>query len=154
MRGARRVFGAAFKQEAIELLRRSGKSANQLAKELGINQTPLSRWRRTANAAPPGLNGFQAAEELKPLRRDVARLRMERDILKTAVAFFAKESTGRTRFIQAEKAPSLIEVLCRGMAVARSGVYARCRQPESARDRDNHWLGAHLRACYQECRGR
>jgi len=92
MSRSRRVFGAEFKQEAMALLRRSGKSANQLAKELGINQTTLSRWKREAETAPAGVNGFQAAEELTQLRREVERLQMERDILKKAAAFFAKES--------------------------------------------------------------
>ena len=92
MSRSRRVFGAEFKQEAIALLRRSGKSANQLAKELGITQTTLSRWKREADAAPSGTNGFHAAEELTQLRREVERLRMERDILKKAAAFFARES--------------------------------------------------------------
>ncbi len=41
---------------------------------------------------PPGSSGFLATEELKVLRREVEQLRMERDILKKAVAFFAKES--------------------------------------------------------------
>ena len=58
----------------------------------GINHTTLSRWQREAHATPPGTNGFQAAEELKQLRREVERLRMERDILNKAAAFFAKES--------------------------------------------------------------
>jgi transposase-like protein len=92
MKRDRRVFRPEFKQEAIEVVRRSGKSANQVAKDLGVNQTTLSRWQREANAAPRGTNGFQAAEELKQLRREVERLRMERDILKKAAAFFAKES--------------------------------------------------------------
>ncbi len=60
----------------------------------------------------------------------------------------------RYGFIQAEKAQYPVEMLCRVMAVARSGFYAWRRHPESARDRANHWLGAHLRACYQEFRGR
>ena len=92
MRQDRRAFSPEFKQEAIELLHRSGKSANQLAKELGINQTTLSRWKREGNGVRPGGNGFQTAEELTRLRREVERLRMERDILKKAAAFFAKES--------------------------------------------------------------
>ena len=91
MKRDRRIFSPEFKQEAIELVRRSGQSANQVAQELGINQTTLSRWREV-KATPPGTNGFQAAEELKQLRRAVERLRMERDILKKAAAFFAKES--------------------------------------------------------------
>lgn len=60
----------------------------------------------------------------------------------------------RYRFIQAEKAHYPVELLCRVMAVARSGFYAWCRQPESARARENHWLGVQLRTCYHECRGR
>lgn len=87
MKRERQAFSPEFKQEAIELVRRSGKSANQVATELGINQTTLSRWQREAHVAAPG-----ATEELKQLRREVERLRMERDILKKAAAFFAKES--------------------------------------------------------------
>jgi putative transposase len=60
----------------------------------------------------------------------------------------------RYRFIQAEKATYPVGVLCRVLAVARSGYYAWRRRPESARAHQNHWLGAHLRACYQEFRGR
>lgn len=92
MRRDRRAFSLEFKQEALELLRCSGKSANQVAKELGINQTTLSRWKRKADAIRPSVNGCQTAEELTQLRREVERLRMERDILKKAAAFFAKES--------------------------------------------------------------
>lgn len=89
---ARRSFTAEFKQEAVDLLRRSKKPQTQVAKDLGIAQTTLSRWALQADRMPLGSNGFLATEELKVLRRDVERLRQERDILKKAVAFFAKES--------------------------------------------------------------
>lgn len=92
MKRDRRAFSQEFKEEAVGLVRRSGKSANQVAKELGINQTTLSRWQREADDAPPRTHGFLVAEELKQLRREVERLRMERDTLKKAAAFFAKES--------------------------------------------------------------
>jgi transposase len=88
----RRKFSSEFKQEAVSLVRRSGQSANQVAKELGISQTALSRWLREAARHQSNPNGFQAAEELHALRREVTRLRMERDILKKAAAFFANES--------------------------------------------------------------
>jgi len=88
----RRKFTAEFKQEAVALVRRSGQSANQVAKELGVSQTALSRWLREATRSTSGPNGFRAAAELKSLRREVERLRMERDILKKAAAFFATES--------------------------------------------------------------
>jgi transposase len=92
MKQDRQAFSPEFKQEALALLHYSGKSANQLAKELGINQTTLSRWKREAEATPIGANGVQTTEELTALRREVECLRRERDILKKAAAFFARES--------------------------------------------------------------
>jgi transposase len=92
MSRARRVFSTEFKQEAVELVRRNGRSANQVATELGVNQTTLSRWKREAEATSSTGQGMPAAEELKQLRRENERLRMERDILKKAAAFFARES--------------------------------------------------------------
>ena len=88
----RRSFTPEFKQEAVDLCRRSGKSACQVARELGIPQPTFNRWMRQVTGAPLGSNSFLATEELKVLRREVEQLRMERDILKKAVAFFAKES--------------------------------------------------------------
>jgi len=88
----RRIFSPEFKQEAIELMRRSGQSANRVAKDLGMNQTTLSRWKREAEARAPKGQGRPASDELTQVRRDNERLRMERDILKKAAAFFAKES--------------------------------------------------------------
>ena len=87
----RRKFTSEFKAEAVALVRRTGESANQIAKELGVSQTALSRWLRQS-APSPWANGFQAVEEMQVLRREVERLRMERDILKKAAAFFANES--------------------------------------------------------------
>jgi len=92
MRPPRRSFTPEFKQEAVDLLRRSKKSQTQVAKDLGVGQTTLSRWALQAERMPLGPKGFLATEELKTLRREVERLRQERDILKKAVAFFAKES--------------------------------------------------------------
>jgi transposase len=62
-------------------------------RELGIAQPTLNRWTGEAAAAPLGSSCFLATEELKVLRREVEQLRQERDILKQAVAFFAKESS-------------------------------------------------------------
>ena len=67
----------------MRLLRESGKSARQLGRELGVSQSVLSRWKRQADEA----------EEVRRLRREVAQLRLDRDILKKATAFFAKESS-------------------------------------------------------------
>ena len=60
----------------------------------------------------------------------------------------------RYRFIQAEKAHYPVGVLCQMLAVARSGFYAWCRRPTSARAQQNQWLVTHIRVCYQASRGR
>ena len=89
----RKRYSPEFKQEAVDLVRRSGKSANQIAKELGIAQVSLSRWLRESAGAPEELQPFSLQEENQRLQKEVERLKMERDILKKATAFFAKEST-------------------------------------------------------------
>ena len=71
----RRSFTPEFKQEAVDLLRRSKKRQTQVAKDLGIAQTTLSRWALQADRMPLGTKAFLATEELKVLRRDVERLR-------------------------------------------------------------------------------
>ena len=81
----RRRFTLEFKQDAVDLCRRSGKSECQVARELGIPQPKLNRWMRQVAGAAQGSNSFLATEELKVLRREVEQLRMERDILKKAV---------------------------------------------------------------------
>jgi len=88
----RRSFTPEFKQEAVDLCRRTGKSACQVAREVGIPQSTFNRWMRQAAGAPLGSQSFLATEELKVVRRELEQIRMERDILKKAVAFFAKES--------------------------------------------------------------
>ena len=90
----RRSFTPEYKAEAVELVRASGKSLIQVARDLDLTETSLREWVRAAERekAPIALNGGER-EELEQLRRDVRVLRMERDFLKKAAAFFAKENT-------------------------------------------------------------
>ena len=89
---SRRSFTPDFKQNAVDLCRRSGKSECQVAREVGIPQSTINRWMRQAAGQPAKAKGFLAAEELKLLRRELDQVRMERDIVKKAVVFYAKES--------------------------------------------------------------
>ena len=74
--------------------RAPGKSARQVADELGMPQSVLSRWECTAdNAQKTPAETLSMEEEVRQLRRENERLRMEREVLKKATAFFAKEST-------------------------------------------------------------
>ena len=91
----RRAFTEEFKAEAVRLVRDSGKSVPTVARELDLTETALRSWVRQAEVdagqGPAGALTTAEREELGQLRREVRTLRMERDILKKATAFFAKE---------------------------------------------------------------
>ena len=88
----RKNYTDAFRQEAVRLLQVSGKSARQIGRELGVPQSVLNRWKKQSDASETVSDEDQSKnEELRQLRRENARLRMQRDILKKATAFFAKE---------------------------------------------------------------
>ncbi len=94
----RRKFTREFKLEAVRLVKDRGVSAAQAAKDLGVHLTVLRRWIEDFSSDPqqafPG-NGQMKPEqlEIQRLRTEVTKLKAERDILKKAAAFFAKEST-------------------------------------------------------------
>jgi transposase len=97
MTKTRRTYTDEFKREAIRLLESSGKSARQLERELGIGKTCLSRWKREleekGKQAFPGQGHVPLErEQVQELERQVEILRQERDILKKAVAIFARPS--------------------------------------------------------------
>jgi transposase-like protein len=92
----RRAFTTEFKAEAVRLVRKSGKSVPTVARELDLTETALRSWVRQAEVdagrGAPGALTSEEREELGRLRRETRTLRMEREILKKAAAFFAKES--------------------------------------------------------------
>ena len=92
----RRVFSDGFKADAVKLVRSGGRSIGQVAKDLDLTETSLREWVRQAEIelgeGPPDALTKAEREELGKLRRDVKRLQMEREILKKAAAFFAKEN--------------------------------------------------------------
>jgi transposase len=97
MTKARRQYSREFKQEAVQLLETSGKSASELERELGIGKGNLWRWKREFAAdgedAFPGQGRLTPDEErLRRLERENEILRQERDILKKAVAIFSRPS--------------------------------------------------------------
>ncbi|MFQ5935117.1 MAG: IS3 family transposase [Acidiferrobacterales bacterium] len=152
MNKRRSKFSAEFKQEAVALVKRSGKSANQVARELGISQTSLSRWIREVQASPGEENIFATQEELRRLRKEVERLRMERDILKKANGLLRQGIPVRYQFIEAEKARFPVIGLCRVLQVSRSGFYAWQARPESPRVRQNRRLELKIRAIHRGSR--
>src|SRR5512146_2723205 len=92
-RRQRRQFTAEFKAEAVRLVEHGGKSIPQVARELDLTESALRNWIEIARAEKQG--GLTADErlELIRLRKENKRLEMEREILRKATAFFAKESS-------------------------------------------------------------
>ena len=90
----RPAYPEEFRREAIELLR-AGRTPRELAESLGVSQQTLRNWRRQdqldRHERDDGLTGDER-DELRRLRRENARLMQERDLLKRAAAFFAKET--------------------------------------------------------------
>ena len=93
----RKHYSKQFKIDAVKLVTDQGFNVSEAARNLGIHHSSLRRWKRQlesdGNKAFPGKGNLSSEkEELNWLRKENKRLRMERDILKKATAFFAKES--------------------------------------------------------------
>lgn len=93
----RRYFTDEQKAEAVNIVKQSGKPVSQVAREMGLTESALRKWVKQSQIdAQPRLEGeLTSAEqqELVGLRRELKRVTMERDFLKKAAAFFAKESS-------------------------------------------------------------
>jgi transposase len=93
----RRSFTPAYKAEVVALVRKGGKTAGQVARDLELTETSVRAWVRQAEIdagkGPAGALTTAEREELAALKREVKTLRLEREILKKAAAFFAKETT-------------------------------------------------------------
>jgi transposase len=96
-RGKRRKFTAEYKAEVVRLCEQPGKTPTGVAQELGLTASAVMNWVRQAavDAGGGGSGALTTAErdELAALRREVRTLRQEREILKRATAFFAKEGS-------------------------------------------------------------
>jgi transposase len=93
----RRTFGREFKIEAVKLIRERGVSVAQAARDLDVHENVLRKWVKDFSSDPghafPGLGQMKPERlEIERLRREVIKLKAERDILKKAAAYFAKES--------------------------------------------------------------
>jgi transposase len=90
----RRQFSKQFKAETIALIRSSGKTVPQVCRDLDLAESVVRRWLAQAEIDAGQRDGLTTAEreEMAGLRREVRVLREERDILKKATAFFARET--------------------------------------------------------------
>ncbi len=93
----RRKFGREFKVEAVRLIKERGVAVAQAARDLDVQENVLRKWVKDLSADPA--QAFPGGGQMKPdqleidrLRREVSKLKAERDILKKAAAYFARES--------------------------------------------------------------
>ena len=92
-RRSRRSFTPEFKRDAVALVLDEGNTIADIARSLGIGETNLGNWVRQARVDRGEREGLTTSEKAE-LRREVTRLRMERDLLKRATAFWVKEVGG------------------------------------------------------------
>ena len=96
MKKTRRRYTKEFKIEAVQLVESHGGNASEVARNLGISSNILNRWiheYKTYNEQSfPGLGTSKESDELQRLRKELADTKMERDILKKALAIFSKPS--------------------------------------------------------------
>ena len=96
MANKRKTYTREFKIETVKLITERGESVNQVALDMGIHENTLYKWVRALSAKPeeafPGKGHMVSdAEELRQLKRENERLKMERDILKKAMAIFSQD---------------------------------------------------------------
>jgi transposase len=98
---ARKRYTGEFKEDAVNLVIKQGYSCAEAGRRLGISANNITRWvRRCRDQQEHAAQGMPSAQELQDeirwLRKENKRLQMEREILKKAAAFFAKESSSDT----------------------------------------------------------
>jgi len=95
MKKKRKKYTQEFKEEAVKLITEQGYQITEAARNLGVNENMLGRWKRQIEGVGEGTKVAQGGSamlaELNHLRKENKRLIMEREILKKAAAFFAKE---------------------------------------------------------------
>ena len=93
----RRQFTDEQKSEAVKIVEQSGKPISQVAREMGLTESALRKWVKQSKIDSQGGGQGQLTskerQELNNLRRDLKRVQMERDFLKKAATFFARESS-------------------------------------------------------------
>jgi transposase len=97
MKKTRKKYTREFKEEAVKLITEQGYQITEAARNLGVNENMLGRWKREIEGGGEDAQSLQGGAalqaELNRLRKENKRLKMEREILKKAAAFFAKETS-------------------------------------------------------------
>ncbi|RZA14656.1 MAG: IS3 family transposase [Proteobacteria bacterium] len=149
----RRKFSREFKLEAVKLVRERGVSAAQAARDLDLHENVLRKWVRDHDAGPgsafPG-HGIMRPEqqEIERLRRELARMKAERDILKKGRGLLCQGLDMMFGFVAKHRGIWPVSWICEALGVSRSGFHAWLVRAPSARDRSDEAFGARIRASF------
>ncbi len=147
--GTRRRYSREFKLEAVRLVCERGVTVAQAARDLDVHVNVLRSWVREHRADPaqafPGVGQQKPDDaEVTQLRREIARLKMERDVLKSR-GLLCEGVTVKFGFVATHRGIWPVAVQCEALGVSRSGFYAWRTRPPSARTRTNAAILATLR---------
>ncbi|MBN9586107.1 MAG: IS3 family transposase [Afipia sp.] len=149
----RRKFGREFKLEAVKLVRARGVSVAQAARDLDVHENVLRKWVREFGADP--MQAFPGHGQMKPeqleierLRREVTKLKAERDIPKKGRSLLREGSDMKFVFIAKHRSVWPVAWLCNALGVSRSGFHAWLNRSPSARSRSDEAIGERIRASF------
>ena len=149
----RRKFSREFKIEAVKLVRERGVSAAQAARDPSAHENVLRKWVKEFGSDPaqafPG-HGQMKLEQPKIARpkREVAKLKAERDILKKGRSLLREGSNMKFVFIAKHRGVWPVAWLCDALGVSRSGFHAWLNRSPSARSRSDEAIGGRIRTSF------
>ncbi|HEY5253041.1 MAG TPA: IS3 family transposase [Acidobacteriaceae bacterium] len=149
----RRKFTREFKLEAVRLIKERGVSYAQASHDLSVHQSQLRGWVKALADDPqhafPGQGQMKPEQlEIAQLKREVIRLKAERDILKKGRGLFREGVDVKFAFIAKHRVVWPAEWLCGALGVSRGGFYAWLTRPRSRRSRSDEEVGAKVRASF------
>ncbi|WP_374008231.1 IS3 family transposase [Delftia lacustris] len=145
----RKTFSREFKLKAVKLVVERGVSVAQAAKDLDVHENVLRKWVRELRQEPqeafPG-NGKQKAQdaEIARLHKEVAKLKMERDILKKGRGLLREGVDVKFGFVAKHRGAWPVNLMCEALGVSRGGFYAWLTRPRSRRSLSDEVLGAQV----------
>ncbi|NLF77827.1 MAG: IS3 family transposase [Chloroflexi bacterium] len=152
----RRKFSAEFKRGAVEQASQPGVSCAQVARELGIRDTLLTRWKREAQSQGKvafGGAGTPRDEELARLKRELARVKKERGFFARSGDVLCQGIILRYQVIERCRDEFPVRLMCRCLRVSASGYYDWSKRLPSARQCDNQRLLGRIRELHEDSRG-
>ncbi|QBB70221.1 IS3 family transposase [Pseudolysobacter antarcticus] len=147
----RRTFSDEFKREAVGLTHQAGANVSQIARDIGVGEGVLSRWRRELASgkrhAFPG-SGVPRDEEMAALKRELARVKKERGFFARCGSVLREGIALKFQTIQRCRTVYPVQLMCRCLKVSSSGFHAWCKRPLSARAKDNQRLLVQIKALH------